>query len=135
MSAAPIDLVALADILGGMLFAPDVAGAIAPYAVIVVSATTGASFALGRRMTVGRWSGFGFFLRINALAAIGTIGLATILQPWAPAGTAPAFVLSLVAFAVGAIGDDWPALGRWAFARLGRLVDAWIERRTGGGTK
>lgn len=110
----------------GLLLGPAMAEIVGPYAVIIVAATCGAAWSLSRRETSTRRSALLFFARINATAALITVGLATLThQAFGLEGVN--WLLAPVAMLVGGVGDDWPDVGRWVINRLGRL----IERRAG----
>lgn len=98
------------------LFSPALAAIIGPYAVILVSATVGAAWALGRRDPSAKLSAFSYFLRLNATAAMVTVGIASVLGAWL-GHEDPTWMLSLIALVIGGVGDDWPKLISW----LGRL--------------
>ena len=114
--------------LASVLFGPALAGIIGPYAVIIISATVGAAWALGRRDPAARLSAAWYFLRLNATAAVVTVSLAKLTGLWLGMED-HSWLLAPVALVVGGVGDDWPALGKWLVAMAGRV----FERRAGGG--
>lgn len=129
MNLQQLDPVNVAIVVAGVIFGPALAEFIGPYAVIILCATVGAGWSLGRRQERGiRLGAAWYFLRLNATAVIATVGLTTLAGRWL-AISDPSWLLSPIALLVGAVGDDWPKLVRWLMARAGRL----IERRTGGG--
>lgn len=128
MNLQQLDPVNVAIVVAGVLFGPALAGIIGPYAVIILCATVGAGWSLGRRRMRGlRLGAAWYFLRLNATAVVVTVGLATLAGRWLSIAD-PSWLLSPIALLVGGVGDDWPKLIRWLMARAGRL----IERRTGG---
>ena len=128
MSTTQLDPVSVAIALASVVFGPALASVIGPYAVIILSATVGAAWALGRRSPDARLGAAWYFVRLNATAILVTVSLARLTGEWLGV-TDQAWLLAPVALVVGGIGDDWPAAGKWLAAAFGRL----IERRTGGG--
>ncbi|MCT9812407.1 hypothetical protein N0K08_17325 [Acidovorax sp. Be4] len=127
MGTNQLDPVSVAIALAGVLFGPALAGVIGPYAVIIISCTVGAGWALGRRDPAARLSAAWYFLRLNATAVIVTVGLARLAGSWM-GGDDHAWLLAPIALIVGGVGDDWPGVGRWLFLRWLRF----FERRAGG---
>ena len=56
MNTSQLDPVSVAIALAGVLFGPALAGIIGPYAVIIISATVGAAWALWRRDPCSLWA-------------------------------------------------------------------------------
>ena len=127
MGTNHLDPVSVAIALAGVLFGPTLAGVIGPYAVILISCTVGAGWALGRRDPAARLSAAWYFLRLNATAVVVTVSLAQLAGRWL-GGDDHAWLLAPIALIVGGVGDDWPSLGRWFFLRWLRFT----ERRSGG---
>lgn len=127
MGTNQLDPVSVAIALCGVLFGPALAGIIGPYAVILISCTVGAGWALGRRDPAARLSAAWYFLRLNATALVVTVSLAQLAGRWL-GGDDHSWLLAPIALIVGGVGDDWPSLGRWLFLRWLRLT----ERRSGG---
>ena len=128
MGTNQLDPVSVAIALAGILFGPALAGIIGPYAVIVISATVGAAWALGRRDPAANISAAWYFLRLNATAAIVTVSIAKLAGIWLGMDD-HSWLLAPVALIVGGVGDDWPSVGKWLVAMAGRV----FERRAGGG--
>lgn len=128
MGTNQLDPVSVAIALAGVLFGPVLAGVIGPYAVIIISCTVGAGWALGRRDPAARLSAAWYFLRLNATAVIVTVGLAQLAGRWL-GGEDHVWLLAPIALIVGGVGDDWPRLCRWLFMRWLRF----FERRADGG--
>ena len=124
---AQLDPVSVAIALASVIFGPALATVIGPYAVIIVSATVGAAWALGRREPGARLGAAWYFLRLNATAVLVTVSLANLAGQWAGQQNTT-WLLAPIALLVGGVGDDWPRIGRWLLERAGRL----IERRAGG---
>lgn len=109
-----------------MLFGPDLAHIIGPYAVIMVGSTTGAGWALGRAEPMSsRLEAILFFVRLNFMAVLLTVPFAAGAK-WAFDLDDNNWMLVPIALFIGAVGNDWPVLGRWVLTRVGRL----FERRT-----
>ena len=127
MTPSHLDPVSVSIALASIIFGPALAGVIGPYAVIIISATVGAAWALGRRDPAARLSGAWYFLRLNATAVLITVSLANLAARWLGSDDSH-WMLAPIALLVGCIGDDWPRVGRWLLMRASRV----IERRTGG---
>lgn len=127
MTPSHLDPVSVSIALASIIFGPALAGVIGPYAVIIISATVGAAWALGRRDPAVRLSAAWYFLRLNATAVLITVSLANLAARWLGADDSR-WMLAPIALLVGCIGDDWPRVGRWLLMRASRV----IERRTGG---
>ena len=128
MNTSNLDPVSVAIALASVLFGPALAAVVGPYAVIIISATVGAAWALGRRDPALKLGAAWYFLRLNATAVVVTVSLARLAGLWL--GVADhSWLLAPVALVVGGVGDDWPRLGRWLLVRAGRI----FERRAGGG--
>lgn len=128
MAPQQLDPVSVGIALAGVIFGPALAGIIGPYAVIIISATVGAAWALGRRDKAARLGSAWYFLRLNATAVLVTVGLANLAARWLGVSD-HTWLLAPIALIVGGVGDDWPRVGRWLLVRAGRL----FERRTGSG--
>ena len=127
MTPSQLDPVSVAIALAGVIFGPALASIVGPYAVIIISATVGAAWALGRRDKAARLGAAWYFLRLNATAVLVTVGLANLAGRWLGL-TDHSWLLAPIALIVGGVGDDWPKVGRWLLVRAGRV----LERRTGG---
>jgi len=125
MNTNQIDPVSAAIALAGFIFGPSLAAIIGPYAVILLAATVGAAWSLGRRDQSLRTGAALYFLRLNATAVLVTVGIATLAAKWLGV-TEQNWLLAPVAIVVGAVGDDWPRIGRWLIVRGGRF----FEKRT-----
>lgn len=128
MTPPQLDPVSVAIALAGVLFGPALAAIIGPYAVIIIGATVGAAWALGRRDPAAKLGAAWYFLRLNATAVVVTVGLANLAARWLGV-TDHSWLLAPIALFVGGVGDDWPKVGRWALVRIGRV----LERRAGEG--
>lgn len=120
----PIDPITAAVATASILFGPTMSAIVGPYAVIILGATAGASWALGRRNKGGKLGAAWFFLRINLTAVLLTVSLTKVVAQMFGIDE-HAWLLGPVAFVIGGVGDDWPEVAQWALRR------AW-EWRTGG---
>jgi hypothetical protein len=123
-----LDPVSVLIALFTVALGPALAAVLGPYAVIIIAATTGASWALGRRDTTTRLTAFFFFARIMFTALLITVPIMGVIK-----GVGLPFdarwLLAPIAILIGAVGDDWSTIGRWALTRIGRFIDFWIELR------
>lgn len=127
MSQHPLDPVGVVIALVAVVLSPDLAAVIGPYTVIIIASTIGAAWSLGGKPPMDKWSALGYFVMLAGTACMitvaATLGLAKLLG----LTDAVHWLIAPVALLIGGVGDNWPAIGRWIIARLGRL----IERRTG----
>lgn len=127
------DLVNAAVTILTVILGPAMAGVVGPYAVILLASLVGGGWALGRREPASRTSGALFLLLIAGTAAMVTNGLALLVASLIGANLADVnWLLAPIALCVGAVGHDWPKVGRWLVGRAGRFIDVLIELRRGG---
>ena len=126
-----IDPVAVAVVIAALMFAPEVAGIIGPYFVIIVASTVGASFALARRPSTSRWNAMAFFLRVNGLSVLLTWAIASILNAQIPS-LEKSVLFAPVALGLGFIGDRWPQVLTWVGERIRMIIDLMIKTKGGG---
>lgn len=98
-----------------------------PYAVIILAAAVGAGWSLGRSSKASLGGALGHFALIIGTAVLVTWGVSAVLSHYT--GLDSHWLLAPVALFIGGIGSDWPRVGQWFVARLGRI----FERRTGSG--
>ena len=106
------DAVGLGILLAGLVYSPSVAAVVGPYIVIILASVIGASFAVRRRDKTTRLAAAWYFSRVAGRAVLLTSGVAS----WASGyydGWSERALIAPVALAIGAIGDDWPALLQW----------------------
>lgn len=121
-----LDPVNVAIAIASVVFGPALAAIAGPYAVIIVAATVGAAWSLGRRDPDAKFGAAWYFLRLNATAVLATVALAKLVSHWV-GGEDASWLLAPIALLVGGVGDDWPHLARWVGARIVRI----FERRAG----
>lgn len=124
----PIDPVSVAILIAGILVSPQLAEVIGPYAIIAIAASTGAAWSLGRHESTTRLAAAGYMVKINLTALLLTVGIAEFVGWMWPSFQGHKWILAPIALMVGAIGNDWPNVGRWLSSRLATIVD----RRVGG---
>lgn len=121
MGEIAIDPVAVVVAVITLLVGPKLAVYLGPYMVIAAAGFTGAAISLSRRepdAKPGTWQFLALMVSMSMLVTVGITKLSAML--WAPLGSD--FMLVLVALLVGFIGDDWPAVLKWAISRIrGRL--------------
>lgn len=123
-----LDPVLVMTAVAGLLMGQELAQWIGPYAVIILGATTGAGWSLGRQEPMTRLVGLWFFTKVNLTALLITVPVAVMTATVLRLEQAN-WMLVPISMMVGGIGNDWPKVGRWILERLGRL----IERRAGVG--
>ena len=102
-------------LLAAML-SPAVGEVLVPYAVIFLASSTGAGWSLGRREASSKGSGFWFFVRVNMTAGLLTYGVAEGINHFYKLQST-VWLFAPIAFAIGLVGDDWPAVRRWLLRR------------------
>lgn len=122
-----LDPINAAIALGSVIFGPQLAAIIGPYAVILIAATVGAAWSLGGRAPTSRGSAVRYFALLNATALLVTVQAANALALWFGMQNTT-WMLAPIALVIGGVGDAWPRIGQWIVARMGRL----IERRMDG---
>lgn len=110
------------------LFGPTLSSVLGPYAVIIISALVGGGWALSRRESTTRVSAVGFLFLITATATLVTAMLALMANRWIHLDSVT-WLLAPIGLLIGAVGHDWPEVGKWLLQRLGRR----IERDTNSG--
>lgn len=121
-----LDPTAVFIALGSALFGPQLAAVIGPYAVILIAATVGAAWSLGRRAPSSTGSAVRYFALLNGTAMLVTVQVANAMGMWLRLDDT-SWLLAPIAMVIGGVGEAWPRIGRWAIERAGRI----IERRTG----
>lgn len=116
------DVVGLGIFVAGLFYSPDVAAVVGPYLVIILASVVGASFALKRREKTTRLSALWYLLRVAGLAIIGTVSLAAMFSSYYDSLT-ERILIAPVALAIGAIGDDFPAVARYFVSKFLAGVD------------
>lgn len=121
-----LDIVYVMVTILATLFSPQMAAIIGPFAVIVLGSIGGAAWSVGRRPPDRRGIGSDafFFFRLTMTAIIVTGGIAVYVERWTGAGTRQ-WTLPVIALLIGAIGDDWPSVGRW----FAGIVRKWAAKK------
>lgn len=101
---------------------PSLSQVLGPYAVILLASTAGAAWSLGRRDPTERRSAIWFFLRVNLTACVLTSGIATLLSK-AYTLSSLEWTFAPIAFGLGLVGDDWPAVRGWLGERITNIID------------
>ena len=123
-----LDPVSVAVVLASTLFGPQLAAIIGPYAVILLGATVGAAWALGRRETDKKSNAVAYFALINGTAVLVTVGISNLVGRWM--GHADAnWLLAPVAMVIGGVGHDWPAVLKTVQEKV---MGLWGKRMDGG---
>lgn len=116
-----LDVVALATLIAGVVYSPDVAAVVGPYIVVIAASVTGAAFSLKRREKTSRLAAFRYFLTVAGVAVF-----VTGLISWAVGsyyGVSERFLIAPVALAVGAVGNDWGSVLRFFASRALAVID------------
>lgn len=123
--AAPPDLdpSAFATLVIATFTGPALAAYIGPYAVIVIAAVAGASWALSEETAPTTRSAVLFLLRCSLTAAVLTAAITAVLERWVLAGTEARWLFAPIAFLIGWVGNDWPRFLHWAAAKAKRLAE------------
>ena len=121
-----LDPTAALTVLTAAVFGAELSQIIGPYAVIILAATTGAGWGLGRCPPMTRAQGACYFLKLNLTALLVTVPIAAGAQALLSLEEAN-WLLGPVGLLIGAVGNSWPQVGQWLVLWLGRL----LEKRTG----
>jgi hypothetical protein len=100
-----LDIVSVLTAVAALLFAPELAAMVGPYAVILIGATLGAAWGATRRPASSRIGTLGYIAGMVALACLVTV-------PAAAAGSKLTglhlhWLLGPVAALIGALGPEW----------------------------
>jgi len=118
-----------------LVFSPEAAKIVGPYAVIILSAALGASWSLGRKPPLERNAGaFAFFLKIIGTACLVTVGLAELAKHYFKLDIDITWLLAPIGLLIGGVGDDWPKLVNWAWEKVKGRIGAKIEGQSTGGS-
>lgn len=119
---AQLDPVSVMITLLAAWLSPAVSAVLGPYAVILLASTAGAAWSLGRRDPSKKSTAVWFFFRVNLTACVLTSGIATgISKVYTIQNIEWSF--ALIAFGLGLVGDDWPAVRGWLGDRLTQFID------------
>ncbi len=121
-----LDPTAAITVLMAAFFGAELSQIIGPYAVIILAATTGAGWGLGRCAPMTRAAGAWYFLKLNLTALLVTVPISSAAQSLFDLKEAN-WLLVPVGLLVGGVGNSWPAVGHWFVLWIGRL----LEKRTG----
>lgn len=128
VSVNNLDPVAVAISIFTAFVGPSLAEVIGPYAVVVLSAAIGAGWAL-ERGEHRPWHGTSLFIaRICGTAVMATWMVSRLMAAYLPFGLEPVTLMGPIAFAIGAIGDDWQRIGQWLAGHVRERIN-----RHGGG--
>lgn len=126
MTPPQLDLTTAVTALAAIIFGPHVAAYVGPYAAILIGASVGTGWSLGRRAPGARYGAFQYFVLVTTTALVFTVPLSEWLgQHLGHADSR--WLFSPVAMLIGGIGGDWPELVKWVGMRTVRF----FERRAG----
>ncbi len=121
-----LDPVFVMTALVAALTGNELAQVVGPYAVVVLGATTGAGWSLGRQEPMSRAGSMWFFTKMNLTALLTTVPLAVVAGSFFNLQESN-WLLVPISLLVGGIGNDWPVVGRWIIGRLARLIERRVE--------
>lgn len=117
----PVDVVTVAiALLAGAIGAP-AAQLVGPYAVIVLAAVLGAAWSASRSAPRTRCGVVLSMARVVGLALLVAVPLAELLA--LHVGLERRWLLGPVAAIVGGVGEDWPAVIRWAMNQARSVIE------------
>lgn len=125
------DIVGLCVFIATLIFSAEVAQVVGPYLVIITASSIGASLSLKRREKSTRTGALLYFMRVCGLAALLTVGVSAVVAGYHPS-LSQRVLLAPVAFIIGLVGDDWPAIAGWAAGKVSAFVDLLIKLKGGG---
>ena len=112
-----LDPINVATIVFSVYFGPAIAAIVGPYTVIILCSTVGVAWSLGRRNPTSKMAALRYFLLLNATAMLVTVAMAQQLASLMGTDNFH-WLLSPIALAIGAIGNDWPSVVKWAIQRF-----------------
>lgn len=112
--------------LVGIPISAAAADAMGVYAVIAICAAIGAGWALGDREQSTRLSAIWYFTRVTVTSAMLTFVVASYAAKWLGLDS-ERWLLIIVAFGLGLIGDNWGKVRDW----LGLVVRRFTTSKTG----
>jgi len=101
-----------------LVFSPEAAKIIGPYAVIILSATTGAAWSLGRRQPTERNGALFFICKIIFTACLITVALAVLLTGYFKLNIDITWLLAPIGLLIGGVGEDWNDLIKWVWSKV-----------------
>lgn len=114
----PLNIVAFAVALAGLVFDPRIAEFVGTYAVIFLGAVLGGALSASRRGSASRTATLVYMALVILLALLVTVPLAEALAPHIPVvRLEPRVLFAPVAAVVAGIGHDWPKVLLWFFKR------------------
>jgi hypothetical protein len=112
-----LDPAAIVTAMLGATLSPVLAEVAGPYATVVGAATVGASWALHRCKPRTRAGAALFVLRLVMTAVMVTAGVVALTERFT-GGQDSTWMFAPVAFLIGGVGDDWPAVVSWLALRV-----------------
>lgn len=100
-----IDIVSVAIAFAALIFSPDLAALIGPYAVILIGATLGASVGASRRPSLTRSGTAAYIAGMVTFACLSTVPAAVLVSNWT--GVQMQWLLGFVAAGIGALEPEW----------------------------
>jgi hypothetical protein len=124
----PLDIVTAAIALAGLVFAPAVAHAVGPYAVILLGAILGAAISAGLRPPDSRIGGATHMLIWVGLTVVLTVPASMVAVNYMP-HVEVRWLLGPMAILIAGIGHQWPDVVRWGLSLAKRFAERFIEKR------
>ena len=117
-----LDPVATTTAVFTLLFGPTLSTYVGPYFVIIIGATIGASWSLGRQQEASRYEACKYFALMLGSALMVTVPMAEFLNQWVQWNDSKV-LFAPIAMLIGAIGKDWPKLLAWVADKVKVLID------------
>lgn len=114
-------------ILTTSIFGQSMAGVIGPYLLIILAASTGAAWSLGRCKLQSKTQALFYFTRIVCTAILLTVAISKVTASFM-SNIQEEWLIAPVALIIGLIGDDWHKIGTWMLQVIKKLVDQKIDR-------
>lgn len=122
MSTAPLDPSSIAIALIGTIAGTEMAAYLGPYSVIAAGGAAGACIALSRSEQTSTIRACIFVALMTCISLMLTVSAAELIHYAFPVLEVK-WLLTPVAIMIGAIGQDWPPIGRWIISRIGRIFE------------
>lgn len=123
-----LDFSELLKLMIGLAVSQQLAGVLAPYALIFIASLLGAGTALGNTAaTMPRWVALKFFARATATSLLFTVPVATLVANYSPSWEAQWF-FAPVAAVLAFVTDKWGKIAAFIAEVASGMVRNWANR-------
>lgn len=131
MQSQSLDFAELLKLIIGLAVSQQLAGVLAPYALILLASILGASTALGNTPTpVSRWAALRFFARAALTSLLLTVPIAVLVANYSPSWEAQWF-FAPVAASLAYATDKWGRIATFFTDVAKGMIQNWAGRASG----